>query len=74
MREAPPNLEHCEVAWRTAAIQMPDTELILRWFEAAPGGQGESQDKGKEAQEGFQRPRGALLGFISFILAFPRAP
>ena len=33
-------------------------ELILRWFEAVPGCPGESQDKGKEAQEGFRRARG----------------
>ena len=33
-------------------------ELILRWFEAVPGGPGESQDKGKEAQEGLRRARG----------------
>ena len=59
----------------------PVAELILRWFEAVPGGPGESQDKGKEAQEGFQRPRGvppssskALLGLFSLILAFPWAP
>ena len=42
---------------------------------------GESQDKRKEAQEDFQRPRGvppssskALLELLSLILAFPWSP
>ena len=36
----------------------------LRMFEAVPGGQGESQDKGKEAKEGFQRPRGIPIALL----------
>ena len=52
-----------------------------RWFEALPGGPGESQDRGKEAQEGFHRLRGggpifskAVLGLFSLIVAFPGLP
>ena len=62
-------------------ISLLKLELILRWFEAVPRGPGESQEKRKEVQEGFQRTRGvppssskALLGLFSLILAFPWAP
>ena len=52
-----------------------------RWFEAVLGGPGESQDKGKETQEGLGRARGHpprsledLLGLFSLVLAFPWGP
>ena len=52
-----------------------EAELILGWFEAVPGGPGgpgESQDKGKEAQEGLRSARGGSTGLrMSFWASFP---
>ena len=59
------NAQQLTDVWILYRVQMPDidtAELILRWFEAVPGGHGKSQDRGKEAQECFQRPRGGPLG------------
>ena len=72
----------CEVPLGLFAFLVPPwTQLILRQFEAVARGPGESQDKGKGAQEGFQRSRGfppssskALLGLCFLLLAFPWAP
>ena len=48
----PSNLQKPPETLGATMMMTLKAELILRWFEAVPGGIGESQDKGKKAPEG----------------------